>query len=259
MKKEELNNEYGLYKSLDLEKDERINIFCKAGGGLIYFSLIVIGYFLSNQTLLFKVQDNPLLWLQLILMVVVFIAYNYLHELVHLIAAKIKKINGKWNRDGISSYLSLEGQLINNKTYYFIVFAPVIVFTIILIPLQIIVALFAFDWFWLVWLVIIQNYASSIGDIVAFLLTKRFKNSYLEDADSKILIYVKKAEFKMYHEIEKAIFDKKALKASKKKNRKTKLKRMKEAAKAKSDADFNNYMNKRNNDQDINDLSKLDM
>lgn len=258
MKLQELSNEYGLYKSLDLEKDERINIFCKAGGGLIYFSLLVVGYFLSNQTLFFKAENNPYLFLQLILVVVIFILYSILHELIHLLACKIMKVNSKWIRDGITYFVSLENELIDSKRFYFIAFAPVVLFTFILIPLQIIIAIYAFDWFWLVWLVIIQNFASSVGDVVAYLLTRKFKNAYLEDSNIKISIYVPKEKFNFYHNMEKEIFDKKYEKASKKKRRKNKFKNLKKAAEEKYENDLKVKYNKKH-DSDLDDLNRLDM
>ena len=78
MKIEDLNENYGLYKSLDLEKDQRINIFCKAGGGFIYFTMLVLGYFLSGKLLFFKFDGNLILLLtQFTLVVLSFILYSF--------------------------------------------------------------------------------------------------------------------------------------------------------------------------------------
>lgn len=255
MKKEDLNENYGLYKSLDLEKDQRINIFCKAGGGFIYFTMLVIGYFLSGRLLFFKFEGNlPLLFIQFTLVIILFFLYSILHELVHYITAKMLKINAKWNRDGLSPYTSLENELIESKKYYVIVFSPIVLFTVILIPLQIIVAIFAHDWFWLVWLIIMQNFASSIGDIVAYFLTKKFKKAYLEDSNIKISIYVPKEKFEDYKQMEKAYFEKKAKKHAKKNKVKNLIKDIPNQARKKLDQKENNL-----EEEDIEDLNKIDM
>lgn len=253
MELKDLEN-YGLFKSLDLEKDQRINIFCKAGGGFIYFSMIVIGYFLSNQSLFFDFKNFQLLFLQFSLVIVFYVLYMLLHELIHFIAAKIVKVKCKWQTDGIIPYVSLENDIIKNKKYYFIIFAPIIVFTVILIPIQIIISIYAFDWFWLIWLSIIQNFSSSVGDLVAFFLTRKYKKAYIEDLNYKISIYIPTNEFEYYKSIEKAYYEKKAKKHAKKRKLKKMIKDIPIEAKNKINNDINNL-----EDEDTNDLNKLDM
>ena len=256
MKIKDLPKEYGLYKSIDLEKDQRINIFCKAGGGLIFFTLMVVGYFINNQTLFFEVKDNPYALIQYISLIVCFILYSILHEFVHFIASKIKKTDSKWIRDGISPFVSLENNLLDNKTYYFIIFAPLVVFTIILIPLQIIITIFFKDWFFLVWTVIMQHFASSLTDLVAYFYTRKFKNAFLEDSNNKIAVYLPIEKFSFYHEMEKEIYRKKKEKQIKKKKRKQQFKYAPKIGKQKY---LDELKEKSSYNQDYDDLSKLDM
>lgn len=253
MELKDLKN-YGLFKSLDLEKDQRINVFCKAGGGFIYFTMIVIGYFLSNKSLFFDFKNFTLLFIQFTLVIILYILYILLHEVVHYIASKIVKVKSKWNVDGIIPYVSLENEIIKNSKYYFIIFAPIVVFTIILIPIQIIVSIYAYDWFWLVWLSIIQNFSSSIGDLVAFFLTRKFKNAYIEDLNYKISIYIPESEFEYYKLLEKNHYEKIAKKHAKKRKLKKMIKDIPNEARNKVNNDLNNL-----EDEDTNDLNKLDM
>ena len=64
MKLEELDEKYGLYKTIDILKDSRINIFCKAGGGFLFFTLLIVGYFIDNQNLLFPFSRDYTLIIQ---------------------------------------------------------------------------------------------------------------------------------------------------------------------------------------------------
>ena len=96
-----------------------------------------------------------------------------------------------------------------------------------------------------------QNFASSVGDIVAFFLTRKFKHSYLEDSNIKISIYVPKDKFESYKQMEKEYFEKKAKKHAKKKKIKKMIKDIPNQAKQKA----NGYDIDEN---DMEDLNKLD-
>lgn len=261
MKKEDLDSQYGLYKTIDLLKDTRVNVFCKAGGGFIFFTLFVIGFFIDNMNLLFPFSQGYLLFVQYLSLIVGFILYALFHELIHFLMARIMKIHAKMKPAGLFPYCTIEEELLSKKQYILFALMPFISLTTLLIPSVILVKIFAPNWFWLPYILLMQDAATSVGDFVAIFYIKRYKKCYIEDNDAQLLIYVKMDEFKEYHDSEKAYYEKKMLKKIKKKKRKEQLKNAPLMGKKKYEESLKEKGTplEDTDAQDIDDLSKLDM
>lgn len=262
MKREELNENYGLYKTIDLTKDTRVNIFCKAGGGFIFFTLFVVGFFIDNFNLLFPFQKGVILFIQYGSLIVGFVLYAFIHELIHFISGKALHMNPKFIRDGLFPYASIHEEVVSKKNYYLFALMPFIILTTLLIPTVVLVKIFVPTWFWLPYIILMQNMATSIGDFVAIFYTKKYRNLYIEDNDMQLLIYLPLDKFKEYHDQEKEYYEKKWMKKEKKRQRK---KQLKEAPKLGKKLYEDSVKNKQNqtppeeNNEDIDDLKKLDM
>ena len=258
MKLEELDEKYGLYKTIDILKDARINIFCKAGGGFLFFTLLIVGYFIDNQNLLFPFSRDYTLIIQYASLIIGFILYAFLHELLHFIAAKITKIQVKFVPSGLFPYTTIQGDITSKKKYFFFVLAPFVLFTLLLIPAVILTKIFAPNWFWLPYIILMQNIATSSGDFVAIFYLNRYHDCFVQDDDERILVYIPTEDFSIYHEKEKAFYEKKMAKKEKKRLRK---KRFQDAAKLGKDLAKSQKENPHEDEDsnDLDDLSKLDM
>ncbi len=242
MNKEDLNANIGLYRSLDLIHDSRISVFTKAGSNAILFSLIVVGYFISGQQILFPYKSTKLYIFQIVLTFLLIMVYSFLHDLIHFIAGKLMHVKLELKFKYLFPYIKYTNDIEKKKNYYFTILAPFVLFLIILIPLQIIISIIAHDWFWLIFIIIIQNFVVSIDDLAYVIYTMKYKNTYLQISETNINIYFDKKLFKMLREKEKRKISQKIAQDELKYNEK----------KAKK------ILIDENIDQDIEDLKKLD-
>lgn len=246
MRLEELDTKYGLYKTIDLKTDSRISVFTKAGSNVLLFGLAAIGYFLANEQLLFPYKNTPLYVLQLALVLVAIMVYSFFHDLIHYLFAKTLhiKLNLKF-RFGFP-YIEYVGDIEKNRNYYLMLLGPFMFFFITLTIIQVFVALYAHDWFWLCYIIIIQNFVVSIDDFAQIIYTCKYKNSYLQLTESAINIYLIKNKFKELRNKEK---EKIQARIDKQNAYQKKLQEIKSK---------NTKTNKDDIDQDLDDLSKLD-
>lgn len=256
---EELSKEIGLYKSLDYKTDSRMNVFTKAGGNAILFSLIVVGFFISGEQLLFPFRTTEIYVLQFAITFISIMLYSFLHDLIHLLFSKILKIKVNLKFKFGFPYITYANDIEKNWKYYLMLLSPFFLFNIILIPIQIIVSLLVHDWFWLPWIIIIQNFVISIDDIAFVIYTLKYKDSYLQINEGAINIYFNTKEFASVRKKEREKIRAQIQKSQMKKER---INQIKSAPKIGKGIYKNNISSKNKedmNDQDLDDLSKLDM
>lgn len=247
-----------LYKSIDIINDSRINVFTKAGSNAILFSLIVIGYFVSNEQLLFPFRTIPIYVLQFALTFIAIMVYSFFHDLLHFLASKIVKINLKLKFKFIFPYVEFTSDIAKKSNYVFMLLFPFSVFLLILIPCQIIVGIYAHDWFWLVYVIIIQNFVVSIDDFAYIIYSGKYKNSYLQISEKSINIYFNIKSFSENRKKERIALQ---TKIQKKQMHNERIKQLKNAPKLGKDLykQKQDSLNKElENDKELDDLSKLD-
>ncbi len=259
MKLDELSKEIGLYKSLDFKTDSRMNVFTKAGGNAILFSLIVIGFFISGEQLLFPFRSTEIYILQFFLTFLAIMLYSFLHDLVHLLFSKILKINVDLNFKFCFPYITYTNDIEKKWKYYLMLLSPLLLFNLVLIPTQIIISIYVHDWFWLPWIIIIQNIVVSIDDIAFVIYTLKYKKSYLQINEGAINIYFNTKEFSSTRKKEREKIQAKIQKAQLRKERINQIKSAPKIGKGIYNDKLSSKQNKNINDQDIDDLSKLDM
>ena len=270
MKREDLNEKYGLYKTIDLTKDTRVNIFCKAGGGFIFFTLLIIGFFIDNFNFLFPFSEGYTLFIQYGSVILGFVLYAFIHELIHYLTAKAMHIKAHFIRDGLYPFATIKEEVITKKQYFTFALMPFIILTTLLIPTVILIKIFASSWFWLPYIILMQNMATSIGDFVAIFYVNKYKDVYIEDDDIELLVFIPIDNFKEYHDKEQAYYEKKWLKKQRKKERKKQLRNAPKMGKKLYEDSLKEKQNQENpapnptptiseDNEDIDDLKKLDM
>lgn len=164
MKKSEqaLPENYREILSLDLQKDKKKAILINALALIIAIIMILIASFFVPIKELFSFENGMLDYsLRFITIIVATVVYMILHELVHGIAMKMcgtKKI--KYGFTGMYAFAGSD-DFYYKKSYLFIALAPVILWGIVLLAINLFVNA---SWFWVVYIVQISNISGAAGD-----------------------------------------------------------------------------------------------
>ncbi len=164
MKKSEkvLPENYKEILSIDLQKDKKKAILINALAIVIAVVMVVIANFFVPITELFSFEKGMLDYsLRFVTVLVASVAYMILHELVHGIAMKLsgtEKI--KYGFTGMYAFAGSD-DLYYKKSYLFIALAPVILWGIVLLIINLFVNA---SWFWVVYILQISNISGAAGD-----------------------------------------------------------------------------------------------
>lgn len=164
MKKSEqaLPENYKEILSVDLQKDKKKAILINVLAFVIAIIMIVIASCFVPITELFSFENGMLDYsLRFITILVALVVYMILHELVHGIAMKIcgtKKI--KYGFTGMYAFAGSD-DFYYKKSYLFIALAPVVLWGIVLLVINLFVNA---SWFWVVYMVQISNISGAAGD-----------------------------------------------------------------------------------------------
>lgn len=178
---------------LELQKDKKTAIRINLLALLIAVPLFVLGHFLVPiTTMLPFVDDAELLagilgkWLLAMLCIAVYIV---LHELVHGIC--MKAFGCPKVRYGLSLLYAYAGSetYFRKRPYLVIALAPVVVWGIVLLVLTCV----AGDaWFWVVYLVQVQNISGAAGDLYVFFRFSRLPSDLLvQDTGMSMTVYTR--------------------------------------------------------------------
>ena len=252
------SNQITQYTSVDLIRDYRINVFRSSGPIAIFFIVYIIGYFISGEQFFFSGDDIGFFFLQFIITTIGFIIYVFFHDLIHYLSCKLFKIDATLKFKFGIPYIIYSTDIEKKWKYYLVLLSPSLLFLLIFFPFQIIISLFYNNWFWLPWSLLILNSVFFIDDLTYIIYSLKYKKSYLQISDKAINIYVNINEFSSLKKKEKEIYQSKLLKRETKKAR---IKQIKEAPKLGKSIYKNQEkpINDSSDDQDLNDLNKLDM
>ncbi len=182
----ELKEGYGELLSIDLQKNKKLKLIVNGIALLIAVAMVVpVAFFISIKTLF----EGQYLWLKLGVLVVSYIAYIVLHELIHGIAMKIcgtKKV--KYGFTGLYAFAGSDDYY-DKSGYIFIALAPVVLWGIVLAVINIFVPS---GWFWVVYLIQVLNISGAGGDFyVTFKFCRLPKDILVKDQGVSMTVYSK--------------------------------------------------------------------
>ena len=181
---------YSEIKRVNLQENKKLAILLNIGALIIMGILFIIG--VNFVPISFEIKEDNLLGTLLTLLGVFFavIIYIVAHELVHGIF--IKKYSGKKAKYGFTGLYAYAGSdaYFNRRNYIIIALAPVFVFGIIFLLLNI---LLPKEWFWAIYFIQIMNISGAVGDFYIIWLVNRLPTDILtKDDGPSMIIYSKK-------------------------------------------------------------------
>ncbi len=152
---------------LDLQKDKKLALLLNGLAILLVAVMTMIGALLIPLPTLFII-DGTITVLRPLILLFSLIIYVVLHELIHGICMKhFSGIPAQYGFTGLYAYAGSKAYF-NKKSYTIIALAPVIILGIILLLLHF---LLDSSWFWVIYLIQVNNISGAAGD---FYVTYRF-------------------------------------------------------------------------------------
>ena len=179
---EQLPDGYGERIKIDLQKNKTEALLVNGLALVIMLVLIVIGHLVVPVQALLRLGITKLL-----LMVIGVLLYLVLHELTHAVCMKYygaEKV--KFGYTGLYAYAGSDAYF-GKKPYIVIALAPVVVWGVVLLILN----LLAGDgWFWVVWLIQVSNLSGAAGDLyVTAKLSKMPADILIQDSGVSMTVY----------------------------------------------------------------------
>lgn len=178
----QLPDGYGERVKIDLQKNKTEALLVNGLAFVIMLVLIVIGHLVVPVQALLRLGITKLL-----LMVIGVLLYLVLHELTHAVCMKYygaEKV--KFGYTGLYAYAGSDAYF-GKKPYIVIALAPVVVWGVVLLILN----LLAGDgWFWVVWLIQVSNLSGAAGDLyVTAKLSKMSADILIQDSGVSMTVY----------------------------------------------------------------------
>ena len=178
----QLPDGYGERVKIDLQKNKTEALLVNGLALVIMLVLIVIGHLVVPVQALLRLGITKLL-----LMVIGVLLYLVLHELTHAVCMKYygaEKV--KFGYTGLYAYAGSDAYF-GKKPYIVIALAPVVVWGVVLLILN----LLAGDgWFWVVWLIQVSNLSGAAGDLyVTAKLSKMPADILIQDSGVSMTVY----------------------------------------------------------------------
>lgn len=179
--------------SIDLQKNKKTAVFVNVFALAICLVLAVPMHFFVPITSLFSFEMGLLHYiLRFAVLMVGLVVYMILHELVHGLAMRLcgtKKI--KYGFTGLYAFAG-STDFYAKAPYIFIALAPVVLWGIVL---AVVTPLVPTEWFWVVYLIQIQNISGAAGDIYVTAKFSRLpKDILVSDCGVGMTVYSKKSK-----------------------------------------------------------------
>lgn len=181
---------YKAILSIDLQKDKKLAGIVNG----IALVLMVILFFIGNAIIPFS-EFYEMGLVPTIVMCMGIIAYIILHELVHGICMYgYSKVKPSYGFTGLYAYAGSKCYF-NKKSYIVIALAPIVVWGIVLLVLNLI---FKEKWFWVIYFIQIMNISGAGGDLyVTYRFSKLPKDILINDTGVAMTIYSKEYQEKI--------------------------------------------------------------
>lgn len=190
MKQFEVPNGYEIYRTINLTKDKKAAFIANALSIIIIIVLIILGSVIMRIFDLFNnIKIEPI---DILLLLGATILYIVLHEAVHGICFRI--FSGKWGNFGYKMIYFYAGSkaFYKKREYLIIGLAPIILFGILFLLLNILLPPSKFLFFYILQMI---NLSGAAGDIyVAFVIRKLPKEAIFRDHGVSFEIYLPKKE-----------------------------------------------------------------
>ncbi len=187
---ESLPDGYREIYSVDLQKNKKVALFVNILAIIIAVLLMVPMCFVVPISSLFNMENGIGNYLiRFALLLVLIILYMVLHELAHGIAMKIcrtKKVN--YGFTGIYAFAG-SADYYDKTAYIFIALAPVVLLGIVLAVVNLFVSV---DWFWVVYLIQINNLSGAAGDLfVTYKFLRLPRDILIQDSGVGMIVFSK--------------------------------------------------------------------
>ena len=185
----ELPEGYSEIKRVDLQKDIKLAVIINAAAVVIMILLFFIGTFFVPFSFEISSDNLVLFLLKMLGTVLSMFLYLVAHELVHGIF--IKKYSGKRAKYGFTGLYAYAGSdaYFDKRQYIVIALAPVVVFGIAFLVLNIFLPA---SWFWYIYLLQMINLSGAAGDIyITFLMSRLPEDVLTTDEGVAMIIYSK--------------------------------------------------------------------
>ncbi len=173
--------------AIDLQKNKKLALLVNGLAILIGVVMVVAMHFYLPIATLFYFEELGSYLLRFGVLILSFIAYMILHELVHGLAMKIcgtKKV--KYGFTGLYAFAGSE-EYYDKKSYIFIALAPIVLWGAVLAVVNVFVS---DDWFWVVYLVQVINISGAAGDLYVTLKFARLpKDILVRDCGVGMTVY----------------------------------------------------------------------
>lgn len=159
----ELPQGYREIDSIDLQKNKKLSLLVNGLALLIGVLMAVPMHFVVPITTLFDMSDGFVAYfIRFGVLMAAMIVYMVLHEWVHGVTMKLcgtKKV--KYGFTGLYAFAGSEDYY-DKRSYITIALAPIVVWGVVLLALNLLVPT---QWFWVVYLVQITNISGAAGDL----------------------------------------------------------------------------------------------
>ena len=176
---------YGLLYSVDLQKNKKMAVIVNVIAAVIAVLMIVPVHFLIPINTLFTYDEMYIP--RLLSVVVLYVGYIILHELVHGVAMKIcgtKKV--KYGFTGMYAFAGSDDYY-SKASYIFIALAPVVLWGVVLAVVN---AFVSPQWFWVIYMIQIANLSGAAGDLFVTVKFSRMpKDILIRDCGVGMTIY----------------------------------------------------------------------
>lgn len=178
-----LPEDYRELEHVDLQKDKKMAFLVNAIGVVIMVITAIIGHMIVPFTEFYRMDGI----LPMIVMLVGVILYMVLHELVHgIFMWHYSKQKPFYGFTGMYAYAG-SNCYFNKKSYIVIALAPIVIWGIVLLALNLI---FQETWFWVIYFIQICNLSGAAGDLyVSYRFSKLPKDILINDIGVSMTIY----------------------------------------------------------------------
>lgn len=188
-----LPENYRQIYEVNLQKTPKMAFLLNGAALLIGVVLAVPVHFMVPVTTLLDMSRGFMPYLiRLLAIIVLMVVYIVLHELVHGIAMKMcgtKKV--KYGFTGLYAYAGSEDYY-GKGSYIFIALAPVVLWGVVLAVVNFFVPI---EWFWVIYIVQIQNLSGAVGDLfVAFKFARMPRDILVKDVGVGMTVYSAQVE-----------------------------------------------------------------
>lgn len=170
--------------SVDLQKDKKLAGIVNGIAIVLMIVLFIIGNAIVPFGEFYKMGLGAT-----IVMCIGIIVYIILHELVHgIVMYGYSKVKPSYGFTGLYAYAGSKCYF-NKKSYIVIALAPIVVWGIVLLVLNLI---FQEKWFWVIYFIQIMNISGAGGDLyVTYRFSKLPKDILINDTGVAMTIYSK--------------------------------------------------------------------